>query len=361
MASPSIPEKAPSFPSRQRKAFRQALHEWFKTHQRPLPWRQERSLYRTVVSEFMLQQTQIKTALPAFHAWMQTFPDFLSLARASEASVLKAWEGLGYYRRARNLHKLAQILITLPEIPPQPSFWKTLPGVGDYTAAAITSLSFHAPQACVDGNVVRILARLTRCQTPFSDSGKAVKAMTPLAQALLDNQHPGLHNEAMMELGATVCLRHKPACLLCPVRSFCPAASSGDPEAFPRLIRPHTIKQTKNLLWLGNAEGLFLWPSDSGKTRLSGLYEFPEWEALLPDVPPDPAQQIDQRTRSITRYRITETLYAAPTTVSRQISPACPCIPWSDLAKIPMSGPHRKWLNALLHPTNQSVSYYLPE
>src|SRR5688572_1441670 len=200
-----------------RNNFQSSLLGWYRAHARTLPWRQQPSLYKTVVSEFMLQQTQVKTVLPYFARWLEALPDFAALAAADEARVLKLWEGLGYYSRARNLHRLAQIIAALPAPPRTAAEWRELPGVGPYTAAAITSISFATPAACVDGNVVRILARLTADATLYRDSGTAAKAFTPLADALLPVAHPGAHNQAMMELGATVCFRQNPLCLTCPV------------------------------------------------------------------------------------------------------------------------------------------------
>src|SRR5688572_280724 len=162
--------------------FQSAFITWYPTHARPLPWRTAPSPYKTVVSEFMLQQTQVKTVLPYFARWLEALPDFNALAAAPESQVLKLWEGLGYYSRARNLHKLARGLVTQPQLPRTPAEWQELPGVGPYTAAAITSISFAAPVACVDGNVVRILARLSANATLFRDSASAAKVFTPLAE-----------------------------------------------------------------------------------------------------------------------------------------------------------------------------------
>src|SRR5258708_4620420 len=136
-----------------RSEFQSALLGWYRTHARVLPWRTSPSLYKTVVSEFMLQQTQVKTVLPYFARWLDALPDFVVLAAAPEDRVLKLWEGLGYYSRARNLHRLAKELIPRPIQPSTPAEWQELPGVGPYTAAAITSISFGTPAACVDGNV----------------------------------------------------------------------------------------------------------------------------------------------------------------------------------------------------------------
>ena len=143
----------------------------------------------------------------------------------------KLWEGLGYYSRARNLHKLAQAHHAAATKPRTPAEWRELPGIGPYTAAAITSISFAEPAAVVDGNVVRILARLTNETRQFRDGTEAVKHFTPLADALVVGSNPGEHNQAMMELGATVCFRQKPMCLVCPVAAFCVARKRRQPRA----------------------------------------------------------------------------------------------------------------------------------
>ena len=164
----------------QRTEFHRALLAWYRVARSSnsrgasVP-----SLYQTVVSEFMLQQTQVKTVLPYLARWLAELPDFAALAAAPEARVLKLWEGLGYYSRARNLHRLAQQVVAWPDAcNVTPEAWRELPGVGPYTSAAITSISFGTPAACVDGNVVRILARLTADATEFRDSASASKAFT---------------------------------------------------------------------------------------------------------------------------------------------------------------------------------------
>ena len=139
---------------------RKNLVDWFEDNKRPLPWRESPSLYATVVSEFMLQQTQVKTVLPYWSRWMERFPDFRALAEAEESVVLKHWEGLGYYSRARYLHRLARKIRDLDPIPRDTASWLQFKGVGPYTAAAITSIAFGTPAACVDGNVIRILSRI---------------------------------------------------------------------------------------------------------------------------------------------------------------------------------------------------------
>src|SRR5208283_1839072 len=207
-----------------RAAFQGALLAWYRARRRPLPWREAPSPYRTVVSEFMLQQTQVATVLPYFGRWMEALPDFGALAAAPEAGVLKLWEGLGYYSRARNLHRLARSVARAGRLPRTAAGWEELPGVGPYTAAAVASIAFGEPVACVDGNVVRILARICRDGTRFRDSASASRALAPLAQELVNPADPGDHNQAMMELGATVCLKRRPSCPVCPARGFCACA-----------------------------------------------------------------------------------------------------------------------------------------
>jgi A/G-specific adenine glycosylase len=339
--------------SASRAAFQRALRAWYRVHHRRLPWRVRPSLYRTVVSEFMLQQTQIKTALPYFERWMTALPDFAALAKASEAQVVKLWEGLGYYSRARNLHRLAQAIVTLPAPPSSPEAWRELPGVGPYSAAAITSLAFGAPVACVDGNVVRVLARLTADGTPFRDSATAARHFTDLADALLLTSDPGAHNQAMMELGALVCVRHHPQCPVCPVRRFCAAARRGDPEKFPRLASKKTESHSVTRLWCEHRGCLLLHRAAAGARRLALLHELPTPADLHLD-PADvhAAPLLARRKRGITSHRITESIHAVRLSAAQrralQANPALRWVPRAGLGRIALSGPHRRWVEELL-------------
>jgi len=323
----------------------------------------------------MLQQTQVKTVLPYFARWLDALPDFAALARAPETQVLKLWEGLGYYTRARNLHKLARVLVEMgiendsssvpndaaakrterpvaalrpikeSAIPQMRDDWLALPGIGPYTAAAITSISFGAQAAVVDGNVVRILARLITDATPYRDSTSAAKSYTPLADALLNPAHPGDHNQAMMELGATLCLRRKPLCLTCPVRSLCACARFGhDHEAFPKLAPKRIEKLTIHRAWCIQNGQVLLHRTPAKSRRLANLYE-------LPELPLDSAAfaqpPLLTKKRGITRYQITEHIYAAD-------APRGPLpedhewLPLAELENVTLSGPHRRWLGELL-------------
>ena len=334
----------------QRAAFRRALHGWYATAQRKLPWRDAPSLYKTVVSEFMLQQTQVTTVLPYFARWLDALPDFAALAAAPEAQVMKLWEGLGYYSRARNLHQLAKSVAAMPTPPRTPAAWRELPGIGPYTAAAITSISFGEPVACVDGNVVRILARLTGEGQRFRDGSEAAKHFTPLADKLADGPNAGTHNQAMMELGATVCLRQNPQCLICPVAKFCTARESGEPEKFPRL-KPKQIEQrTVSRVWCVHGSRLLLRRGHAKAKRLAGLHELPEPSDLGLD-PPDAKFLLARKRRAITRYQITELIYAVKFSAALKkriaANAALEWISLSDLDRVTLSGPHRRWIGEL--------------
>ncbi|HND61393.1 MAG TPA: A/G-specific adenine glycosylase [Opitutaceae bacterium] len=329
-------------------AFQRALSAWYRVHARRLPWREAPSLYKTVVSEFMLQQTQVKTVLPYFDRWLTALPDFSALAAAPESRVLKLWEGLGYYSRARNLHRLAQAVAALPAPPRTPEAWRELPGVGPYTAAAITSIAFGAPAACVDGNVVRILARLTADGTAYRDSASAAKAFAPLAAALLPADQPGDHNQAMMELGATVCFRRNPLCLTCPVRDYCAAARDGDPESYPRLA-PKRIEQVAvTRVWCVRRRALLLHLTDAGARRFANIHELPTaTQAGLTDAKAARGKLLAKKRRGITRYQITESIHAVEPPRGK-LPPGLKWIPFDELESISLSGPHRRWITALM-------------
>jgi len=197
--------------------FRKLLLAWYDAHARDLPWRESCDPYRVWVSEIMLQQTRVAAVMAHYHEFLRRFPTVEKLASAREASVLAAWSGLGYYRRARMLHAAAKVVVREREgkFPETGEDWRTLPGVGRYTAAAIASIAFDEPVAVVDGNVERVLQR-------FSGRRMAGEDLWLAADGLLDRERPGDFNQAMMELGATMCTPRAPACLTCPVVELCP-------------------------------------------------------------------------------------------------------------------------------------------
>jgi len=348
--------------------FRSALREWFQRQQRDLPWRRRRSLYGTVVSEFMLQQTQVVTVLPYYERWMRDLPDFTALARADESRVLHLWEGLGYYSRARNLHRLAR-RIEDQGVPQTGAEWLEMPGVGPYAAAAIGSIAQSLPLAVVDGNVVRILSRLTEDGRSFASGSVAMKAFAPIADTLLDRDHPGLHNEAMMELGALICTKAHPRCLLCPVRPYCAAGRKGTADLFPRIERAKTSNVAIDRAWCVRGAAILLSRVPSTSRRLADCYELPLLSVVTAQDKPtgaNPPKLLLKKPRAISSQRISESIYevsdAAVAPSESTILDAEGCAPsdahtlhWialKDLPGIRLSGPHRRWVNELLSKHN---------
>jgi len=295
----------------------------------------------------MLQQTQVKTVLPYFARWLAELPDFAALAGAPEAKVLKLWEGLGYYSRARNLHRLAQAMVALPTPPRSVAAWRELPGVGPYTAAAVTSIAFGTPAACVDGNVVRILSRLTANATEFPDGATAAKCFAPLAEALLPAEGSGDHNQAMMELGATVCFRQKPLCLTCPVREFCAAARAGEPERFPRLQPKKIERRAVARVWCEHDRALLLHRAATDARRFADIHELPLAETIGFDVASAVHPPLAQKRRAITRFQIVETIHAVAKP-RRPVTDGLVWVPLSELENVTLSGPHRRWIREIL-------------
>jgi len=288
--------------------------------------------------------------LPYFARWLSALPDFAALAAADESRVLKLWEGLGYYSRARNLHRLARAIAARPSLPRTPAEWQELPGVGPYTSAAITSIAFGASAACVDGNVVRILARLSADATPYRDSATASKAFAPLADALLARDRPGDHNQAMMELGATVCFRQKPLCLTCPVRVHCAASRQGEPDAYPRLAPKQIEQRAVTRVWCERDGALLLHRASASARRLATLHELPLPEHCgLDEKRAHRGTLLAKKRRGITRFQITESIHVvAPPTAQPAPSTDLVWVPLEDLETITLSGPHRRWVNEIL-------------
>ncbi|MDX2109125.1 MAG: A/G-specific adenine glycosylase [Verrucomicrobiota bacterium] len=341
MAS-TLPQEAPEI--------RAKLLNWFANNARVLPWRTGRTLYSIVVTEFMLQQTQVSTALPYYDNWMRLWPDFASLASATEEAVLKAWEGLGYYNRARHLHQLAKEIAALPAPPQTAEAWQLFKGIGAYTAAAIASQAFHEPVAVVDGNVIRILTRLTADETTFKDNAQAVKALTPLAQSLVDQVQPGVFNEALMELGATLCTRRKPHCLFCPLHQWCISGRRGDAESFPDFLRKEIHEISLNRIVVIRDGELLLHRTPRKSRRLANLSELPRAEELAIDLPDSAI--LFRKKRSITNSRITETVYRIPPSPAiMERAKANTDLFWigiDQIDAIALSGPHRKWVRQIL-------------
>jgi A/G-specific adenine glycosylase len=256
-------------------ALRRSLLTWYVQSGRDLPWRRTRDPYAIWVSEIMLQQTQVKTVIPYYDRWLAQFPTISSLAAADLQQVLKAWEGLGYYARARNLHQAAQKIVQNynETFPQDPLTILALPGIGRTTAGGILSAAFNQPIAILDGNVKRVLARLIALEVPPS---KALSKLWILSEALIDPDHARDFNQAIMDLGATVCTPHNPACLICPWQTHCQAYNlemqSQVPMSEARAPIPHKEIGVA-VIW--NDQQQILIDRRKSDGLLGGLWEFP--------------------------------------------------------------------------------------
>lgn len=225
-------------------AFSVTLLHWFSTHGRALPWRETTDAYAIWLSEIILQQTRVEQGRAYWHRFVQRFPDVETLAAASEDDVLRLWQGLGYYSRARNLHAAARQVVALGGFPRTLEGIRSLKGVGDYTAAAVASFAFNVPAAAVDGNVYRVLARHFGIDTPInSTEGKRV--FTALANELLPVKQAGAFNQAMMDFGATLCTPRSPRCIDCPFAETCVALREGRVEALPVKLKRTMVRERR--------------------------------------------------------------------------------------------------------------------
>lgn len=252
--------------------FRAALLGHYDRARRDLPWRGEADPYRVLVSEVMLQQTRVETVLGRYGPWLERFPDLESLAAAHEDEVLKAWEGLGYYRRARNLHHAARLVRERPDgsLPSSYAALRELPGLGDYTAGAVASIAFGEPVPAADGNVRRVLSRL------YDEPSPKPKWVREAAAALVDPERPGDWNQALMDLGATVCVPRAPRCPECPVARWCAARAAGTQSERPAPARRKAPREATFALAVLHAGGRVLLERRSPGGLLGGMWAFPE-------------------------------------------------------------------------------------
>ena len=255
---------------------RKALLDWYRLNQRDLPWRKAADPYPIWVSEVMLQQTQVATVLPYYHTFLKRFADLPKLARADLQEVLKAWEGMGYYARARNLHKAAGLIVDQHQsrIPQNWQEFRSLPGVGDYIAAAVLSIAFNQPYAVVDGNVKRVLSRVLVISEPVNQS-PAKKVFQQAAADLLDTREPGAFNQALMELGAVICKPRNPRCHECPIQPWCRAYHGGQILEFPRKVKKQAAPQYRIAVGVVYKNGRVLITRRQPNGLLGGLWEFP--------------------------------------------------------------------------------------
>lgn len=255
---------------------RSALSAWYHHHARDLPWRRSRDPYAVWISEVMLQQTTVAAVVPYWERFLRELPDVGALAAAGEQQVLGLWSGLGYYRRARHLHAAARRIVAGGgALPSDLAGWRALPGIGAYTAAAIASIAFGVPEPVVDGNVQRVVARLAAFE---GDPKRATGArrIAEIARGLLDRERPGDSNQAVMELGATVCTPRSPACATCPVAAWCGALRTGNPERYPpKAPRRDAVDVVRAAALIEDRRGRCLLAQVPEREVNAGLWELP--------------------------------------------------------------------------------------
>jgi A/G-specific adenine glycosylase len=323
-----------------REEFRTALAKWFAAHGRDLPWRHTRDPYAIMVSEFMLQQTQVATVIPYYNRWMERFPSFSALAQAREDAVLAEWQGLGYYSRARNLRRAAQQVVAEfgGALPADFTAIAKLPGVGRYTVGAICSFAFDQPVVTIDANIARVIARLIDLQLAV-DGSAGTDALSVAAEALLPKSGGSLHTSSLMELGALLCTPAKPQCLICPVRPYCAAK---EPHLLPRKKPRRALVALEESCALITDGPRVLLEQQIGK-RWRGLWKLP---VLTPsDAAAAAAAPLLQLSYPFTHHRVALSVFAAapPAVLSAEQQ-------WfsSASSELPaMPSPHRRAVLAL--------------
>lgn len=267
---------------RETKAVRQNLLAYYQTHKRDLPWRRRQDAYGIWLSEIMLQQTQVDTVVPRYLAFLAQFPTLEVLAAADVETVCEAWAGLGYYRRARNLHRAAQVVVAehAGQMPASLPALLALPGIGRYTAGAIASIAHKLPAPIVDGNVARVFARLyTMAEPAASTSGK--QQLWAYASELVQGEHPGELNQALMELGATVCTPRAPRCEVCPIRKQCKALAEGRVAELPApVVRKAPKAMAIAFAYVAHKQGVWLVRRPVSAGLWAGLWELPSADGV---------------------------------------------------------------------------------
>ena len=322
-----------------RARLRVQLVAWFRKAARDLPWRRTRDPYAILVSEIMLQQTQVATVIPFYKRWLARFPDFASLAAAEESEVLSVWQGLGYYSRARNLHLAAKTVVKMHggKMPRDPALIRALPGIGRYTAGAVASFAFDLPEPLVDANVARVLARLLDLHTPI-DSTTGQSALWETAIALVPQKDARIFNSALMELGALICTPRAPRCSECPVRPHCAAFSHGTVGSLPRKKpRRKQVALSEPCAWTVSRDRILL-EQQTGK-RWRGLWKLPS----LPAAPAtEPLLTLDY---PFTHHRVTLNVFTQP--APSPLGENHAWHPLASLAEVPLAAPHRKAIDQL--------------
>ncbi len=320
-----------------------ALLTWYRANKRAMPWRGHPDPYAVWVSEIMLQQTQVDTVRPYFTRFLTAFPTIEALAQAEDAPLLKAWEGLGYYTRVRNLRKAAQLVMASGGALPQTAAQlQTLPGIGAYTAAAIASIAFGEAVPVVDGNVARVFARLRQLPADFKKEAPRRELAAWLTPHIQASHSPADFNQAMMELGALVCTPRAPKCEGCPLYMVCQSAKAGTQADYPVVAARKALPTRRaTVLLLRNTEGQLLLTQHTGERLLGGFWELPEKKTLPITLPTKP-RRVGLYRQTFSHFHLHWTVYTA--------SPIAPCaLPegytWADASSsLPLTTATRKVL-----------------
>jgi A/G-specific adenine glycosylase len=315
------------------------LLRWYRAQHRDLPWRRTRDPYRIWVSEIMLQQTRAETVIPYYERFLQRFPTVTALAAAAEEQVLALWSGLGYYSRARNLHKAARLMHGV--FPSAYQAIRELPGVGDYTAAAIASIAFGLPYAVLDGNVMRAVARLTNDAADIG-AGRTRARFLEVAQGWLDPRRAGAFNQAIMELGATVCLPRVPRCGVCPLAEVCEGRRAGRQQELPvKLRKTAPVKIEMAVVVVRRGQRLLLWQTPADARRMAAFWELPAPEQL-PELLSTAGIGTFRHTITYHRYRVTvQEGFLMP---KARVAKPLRWVPIATLPTLPLSTTARKGL-----------------
>jgi len=315
-----------------------ALIAWYRQGHRDLPWRRTNDPYHIWVSEIMLQQTRAQAVIPYYEKFLSRFPTIEVLANAGEEDVLAVWSGLGYYSRARNLRRAAIAIQAAGAFPSGYEAIRDLPGVGDYTAAAIASIAFGLPHAVLDGNVLRVVARFENDAADIS-SERIREHFRGVIQGWLDPHEPAAFNQAVMELGATVCLARNPLCLLCPIATWCRARQAGTAGQLPVKLRKTAPVRIDSVLLLICRRGRVLLRRREANARLmAGFWELPTPEHL-------PGARV-RETIGTFRHSITHHRYTFAVARASAVA-ACDCFRWFppvEIGGVPLSTTARKAL-----------------
>lgn len=324
------------------RTFQRSLLRWYRLHGRDLPWRQTRDPYAILVSELMLQQTQVGTVIPYYSQWLHRFPNFAALAHAAEDDALHAWQGLGYYTRARNLHAMARTVVDQyrGRFPQSIEQMQQLPGIGKYTAHAVASFAFNQSIPIVEANTARVLTRLLDFRESI-DSVAGRKMLWRYAASLLPKSAARIYNSALIDLGALVCIPREPKCGICPVKKFCRAKN---PKRLPfRKSRPRTTRLVEKHAFVVRQGEILL---EQSSRRWRGMWVLPSLQITVSGQP------LYISTFPFTHHRVTLAVYRRP--ARKRIAPEQQW--FASIDQIAMPSPHRRAAQSLLNSSQETTT-----